>query len=127
MTQRFSLDAINTKPKKKGRFAVSPIEQRTLDGDTFDSKGEMNRYAYLKQLLKAKQISNLARQPSFPVEINGKHICTYSADFSYFDEHLKRNIIEDVKSSGTAKDPYYRLRKKLAEAVHGIKVTEVMI
>ena len=115
------------KSPRKGRFAVVSKDQRTMDGITFDSKGEMNRYAYLQHLLKVKQISNLALQPSYSIEINGKKICKYSADFTYYDEHLKRIIIEDVKSSGTAKDPYYRLRKKLAEAVHGIKVTEVMI
>ena len=35
-------------------------------------------------------------------------------------------IIVDVKSAATAKNPCYRLKRKLVEVIHGITVTEVM-
>jgi Protein of unknown function (DUF1064) len=111
---------------RKARFAVSAKEDRTIDGETFDSKKEAARYCQLKLLQKAGLIESLDLQPAWAVEINGKHFCRYTADFSYFCKERGRLIIEDVKSSGTAKDAAYRLRKKAAELAHGIKITEVL-
>ena len=111
---------------RNGRFAVVSADRRTVDGITFDSAKEMKRYQQLKLLECANKISCLERQPKFRIEVNGKLICTYTADFAYFDES-GRSIIEDAKSTGTAKDAAYRLRKKLAEAVYNIKVTEVIL
>lgn len=108
----------------RGRFPVAPREERTIDGKTFASKGEAQRYAELKLMERAKVISRLEIQPSFDVHINGQKLCTYTADFSYLDA-AGDLVIEDKKSSGTAKDPAYRLRKKAAELAHGIRVREV--
>lgn len=110
------------KPKGKGRFPVAPKEQRTMDGIVFDSKREMERYAHLKMLQACGVISHLELQPSFTVNINGKKLCTYSADFAYFENGNR--IVEDVKSSGTRKDGAYRLRKKAAELQFFINVRE---
>jgi hypothetical protein len=104
----------------KNKFKVAPIAERTLDGIVFASKKEMARYADLKMLEKGKVISNLKLQPAFDVEINGAHFCTYTADFEY--EEDGKIVIEELKSSGTVKDPAYRLRKKAAELFHGITV-----
>jgi hypothetical protein len=104
----------------KNKFKVAPVAERTLDGILFASKKEMARYADLKMLEKGKVISNLELQPSFPVSINDTHFCTYTADFRY--EENGQTIIEELKSSGTAKDPAYRLRKKAAELYYGIKI-----
>ena len=60
------------------------------------------------------------------VEIGGKHFCTYTADFVYFDVALGREVIEDSKSTGTAKDAAYRLRKKAAQLHHRINIDEVI-
>lgn len=110
--------------KNKNRFAVSPIDERTLDGITFASKKEMKRYAELKLWVRAKEISDLELQPEFRVSINDQHYCTYTADFAYT---LKgERIIEELKSTGTAKDAAYRLRKKAAELFHGIKIKVII-
>jgi len=106
------------------RFKVSPKEDRTIDGITFDSKGEMKRYLGLKLAEMVGLINNLSRQTQFDVSINGKHFCTYTADFSYFDVARGTTVHEDVKTTGTAKDAAYRLRKKAAELSHGIKIEE---
>ncbi len=108
-----------------GRFAVSAKVDRTLDGIVFDSKKEAFRYAELKLLQRIGEIDRLEVQPTWNVEINGKHFCRFTADFSYLDRRLGP-VIEDVKSTGTAKEAAYRLRKKAAELAHGINVTEVI-
>jgi hypothetical protein len=110
----------------KGRFPVSPKAERTVDDITFDSKREATRYATLKLLERAGKIEDLRLQQKFPVEIKGKHYCTYTADFCYWDVDLGREVIEDTKSSGTAKDSAYRLRRRAAELTHDIKIDEVL-
>ena len=116
-------DALRSAKKGKGRYPVAPKEQRTVDGKVFASKREAARYAELRLLEQQKLISHLECQPTFKVTINGHPLCRYTADFQYFrDGEL---TVEDVKSSGTRKDPYYRLRKRAAELWFFIKVREV--
>ena len=108
------------------RFKVSPVEERTIGSIVFASKKEMKRYANLLLMERAGAISQLSLQPEFKVEINGQHYCTYTADFKYFDALLDKWVIEEVKSTGTAKDAAYRLRKKAAELYHGVKITVLL-
>mgnify|MGYP003148249089 CR=1 FL=1 len=91
-----------------------------IDGLKFDSKAEGNRYLVLKDRLQRLEISNLEMQPMFPVHINGKRVCKYFADFKY--THQGQEIIEDVKGARTA---IYRLKKKMVEAEHNIRITEI--
>ena len=108
---------------KRGRFPVSPKGGRTWDGIVFASKREMHRYIALKEREAHGGISRLELQPAFPVLIKGQRFCTYHADFSYVENGVV--VIEDVKSSGTAKDQAFRLRKKAAEIYYGIKIVEI--
>lgn len=95
--------------------------RRTIvDGIVFHSAAEANRYKVLKLLERAKEIFNLTLQTPFIFKLNGERIFTYHADFTY-----NSNVgycIEDVKGMRT---PVYRLKKKLIESQHGIKITEV--
>lgn len=109
----------------KNRFLVVEPDRRTMDGKLFASKKEMLRYADLKMLERAKEISKLEMQPKFAVSINDKPFCTYTADFRYVDKNGEV-VIEELKSTGTAKDAAYRLRKKAAELFHGIKVNVII-
>jgi len=109
---------------RRPRFVVSAKEERTMDGIIFDSRSEMDRYADLKLLQRGKVIRELELQPAFPVEINGAHFCTYTADFAYVNEYGQK-IVEDVKSAGTEKDAAFRLRKKAAELFYGIQIFSV--
>jgi hypothetical protein len=93
-----------------------------VDGIIFDSMAEARRYSNLKLLVRAGQITGLELQPQFPIVVNGKKICVYKADFRYFDTILQETIIEDVKGMQTA---VYRIKKKLTEALYGIKITEI--
>ena len=91
-----------------------------VDGITFASRKEANRYKELKFLRSEYRISDLILQPKFPVEVCGKKICTYVADFMYYENG--NQIIEDVKG---VKTPVYRIKKKLVEAIYNITIKEV--
>lgn len=96
-----------------------------LDGRKFDSKAEAARYADLKLLHRAGRITELICQPEYPITVNGITVARYIADFEYRDIEGKL-VIEDVKSPVTAKNPCYRLKRKLVEVIHQITITEVM-
>ena len=121
--KRFLQDNVDKK-KNNNRFKVSPVEERTLGGVVFASKKEMKRYAELRLLERAGEVQDLELQPEFRVSINGEHFCTYTADFSYIEKGQR--VIEELKSTGTAKDAAYRLRKKAAELFYGIKVKVII-
>jgi hypothetical protein len=92
-----------------------------VDGIMFDSKREAARYMELVLLERAGEISRLELQPKYDCVVNGKKICTYKADFRYFNAN--GSVVEDVKGMKT---PVYRLKKKLVEALFpGVKIQEV--
>ena len=96
-----------------------------LDGHRFASKAESIRYSELKNLERAGLISKLKLQPEFAIAINGKHCFKYLADFEYIQNGER--VVEDVKSSFTAKLDLYRLKKKCVEAAYNITIQEVGI
>ena len=106
----------NAPERKKTKYGNCPV---VVDSIRFASQREARRYAELKRLQRAGKISDLELQPAFPVRVNGRHICTYRADFAYVEEG--RRIVEDVKGVRT---PVYRLKKKLVEAIYGIEIQE---
>lgn len=91
-----------------------------LDGNLFDSIKEARRYIELDALQEAGEISFLELQPKFVIDIKGRRVCTYTADFRYRlpDGSV---VVEDVKG---VKTPVYRLKKKLMAALHGIEIQE---
>jgi hypothetical protein len=108
-----------------------------VDGIRFASKVEAARYLELKLLEKTGLIADLERQPVFPLHIveiwrSGAplvifHAGRYTADFRYTDlgvYALGEIVVEDVKSEAT-KTTAYRLRKTMAEHIHGIHVREI--
>lgn len=117
--------------KKKGRYTVAPIQHRTLDDITFDSKAEMERWAELQLLQRAGQIRHLRRQIEFALVVKGhdgldKLVGRYTADFVYTLTHNESVVVEEVKSSATKREKDYRLRKKLFEALYPWSITEVV-
>jgi len=105
-------------------------KKTTIDGITFDSAKEANRYAELKMLEKAHVISDLKLQvpyilqDKFKNEETGKYerAIKYIADFTYMQDG--KLIVEDVKSDGTRKDKAYRIKKKML-AYRGVYIHEV--
>lgn len=92
-----------------------------IDGIKFDSKKEGDRYIQLKLLKNAGLIKDLELQKSFQLQPtfkkNGKTYrkISYIADFCYFDIHLGKYIVEDVKGFKTKE---YALKKKMFEYVY---------
>lgn len=93
-----------------------------FDGKKFDSKKELDRYLELILMIRSGDIKYLELQPRFRIEINGKKICDYYADFRYFDTKKNRYVVEDVKGMKT---DVYKIKKKLVEAQLGINVEEI--
>jgi hypothetical protein len=91
-----------------------------VDGITFDSAKEAKRYGELKLLERAGEIAELELQPKYDLTVKGQKVCTYKADFRYFEHGCE--VVEDVKGMRT---PVYRLKKKLMKACHGIEIREV--
>lgn len=101
------------KMARRNKYNAKKIK---IDGHTFDSKKEAQRYCELKLLLRAGEIRNLVLQPRFLLqdeffdknEVKHKKI-EYVADFLYIDKE-GRNVVEDVK--GVLTD-VYKIKKKM--------------
>lgn len=87
-----------------------------VDGITFASKRESERYTELKLLERAGLITDLELQPSFELQpafmYDGKKemAIVYKADFQYFDVETNTIITEDVKGVRTE---IYKLKRKM--------------
>lgn len=97
-----------------------------FDGITFDSKKECYRYKKLKILLKTNKIKDLKLQVPYVLIDKSKHgrAIRYIADFVYYNNELKKEVVEDVKSNIT-KTPVYKLKKRLMAEKYGITITEI--
>ena len=114
-----------------GKLQISTSKYRNrkleVDGHVFDSRKEVARYEALRLMEQLGQIRNLELQPQFKCNVCGKKICTYRADFAYEQPNENRQyvrIVEDVKSEPTRRNPVYRLKKKLVEALYNIEIRE---
>ena len=118
-------------------------KKTVIDGITFDSKREAERYSELKLLERCGAISNLELQKVYeliPAQYemyerygkNGQRLkdgkkcieksCIYKADFVYIDNETGQQVVEDVKGFRTKE---YKIKKKLMLYIHGIKIKEV--
>ena len=114
-----------TSEEYKKRFQekkVSKYHNRktTIDGHTFHSKKEGVRYAELKLLEQAGEITRLELQPSYVLQDSFRtprnesiRAITYRADFQYFDVKKQRIVVEDVKPSKEFQTDVYKIKKKL--------------
>ena len=103
-------------------------------GIVFDSRAERDRYILLSSLQDKGEISDLELQKEFEilpkqvktkivvmktktkeVEFVDEQAVKYHADFFYYDTKKKRYVIEELKSSMTAKVRDYPLRRKLVK------------
>lgn len=99
-------------------------KKTVVDGITFDSKREAERYIKLKAMQAAGAIDRLELQVKYNFAINGVKLGFYKADFRYLEldqGHAVRFVVEDVKGMLT---PVYRLKKKLMKAIYNIDVRE---
>lgn len=107
-------------PPKRSKYGN---QRCTVDGHTFASKKEAERYLVLRAQQDEGAIEDLSLQPRLPIVVNGETVCHYVGDFAYSIAGVR--MIEDVKSEITRKNPVYRLKAKLVLACHGITILEV--
>lgn len=112
--EQFASKSFGAKKPKYGN------RKKVIDGIEFASTREALRWQDLALMQKAGEISHLRRQVPFEIEINGILVCTWFADFTYID----KSGIPRTEDSKGCKTPVYRLKKKLVEAEHGIKIRE---
>jgi hypothetical protein len=96
-------------------------KKTVVDGITFDSKREAERYCDLRLLEKGKVIENLERQKRFeliPKSEHGKALY-YVADFVYSENGKK--VVEDCKGVRTA---VYALKRRLVAERYGFQIKE---
>lgn len=100
-------------------------KKTVIDGITFDSKRESDRYFTLKIMEQKGMITDLKRQVEFELipsfEINGRKVrkMSYIADFTYFTG--KTYHVEDSKGFRTKE---YKIKKKLFEYKYGVVLEE---
>lgn len=113
-----------------------------IDGVTWDSKREYQRWLVLRQAEADGLISDLERQPKFELipaikETYVKHLktkdkvcqrvvqlaCSYTADFRYKKNGVE--VVEDVKISPKMLPPEYILREKMFRAKFGFPIKRV--
>lgn len=87
----------------------------------FDSRREHTRWLVLCQRQRQGEIKDLKRQVTYELRAGRcfELVCKYIADATYWEDGVF--IVEDTKGMRT---PTYRLKKKLMEAIHGIKIRE---
>lgn len=103
--------------RRRSKFNNTRCE---YDGIKFASLKEMRRYKVLQILEEQGKIRELRTHPKpwYKMMVNGKLICSYEPDFTYYDED-GAFVVEDVKGKVT---DVFKLKAKLMEALHGIKI-----
>lgn len=96
-----------------------------VDGITFDSRREADRYLALKSMEEDGTIEDLRRQVRYELipafDVDGKHyrpVC-YVADFVYMKDG--KEVVEDVKGMRT---DVYKLKAKLFARRYGKVIKE---
>ena len=95
-------------------------KKTTVDGITFDSKWEAQRWGELKAMERGGLVRDLERQVKYDIVVNDEKICRYIADFRYKivdDNGGTKEVVEDAKGFETAD---FKIKKKLMRAVHQI-------
>lgn len=110
--------------KRRSKYGA---RKTIVDGKTFDSRKEANRYAELKVLERADKITCLRRQVPYiliPTQRIGDRIVErpvkYIADFVY--NVNGETVVEDAKGFKT---PEYIIKRKLMLWRFGIRIKEV--
>ena len=100
------------------------VRIKTVHG-WFDSQGELSRWLFLLDAARRGLIYGLERQIEYGLDVNGRHVCAYVADFVYrFKDARGREhtVVEDFKGMLT---DVFRLKAKLFRAVYGYDIRVV--
>lgn len=100
-------------------------KKTVVDGITFDSRKEADRYLVLKGMEDDGTIEGLRRQVRYELvpafDVDGRHYrpVYYVADFVYVENG--KEVVEDVKGMRT---DVYRLKSKLFARRYGMNIKE---
>lgn len=117
-----------------GKYNAKPV---CYDGHRFPSKGEGERYLYLREMAREGRISNLRLQVKYPfaepiyetrIGARGKPVrgrlllsgIAYVADFVYTLRN-GREVVEDYKGMET---PEFKIKERLLYDVYGIRLNK---
>ena len=104
-------------------------KKTVVDGITFDSKKEAQYYIRLNMMTKASnktdRVLKIELQPKYDIVINGKKVAFYKADFKvlYGDGRIEIVDVKGLKSGAAYQ--YFKLKKKIVEALYNIEIIEV--
>lgn len=102
------------KIKKATPYNKYSAIKAVYNGRKYDSKAEANYAQELDLRLKAKDILLWEPQVTIKLEIEGKLVCSYRADFKVT---LKNGIIQYVDVKGMSL-PIFKLKMKLLKILH---------
>lgn len=109
----------------KSKYQAKPTTRQVNGAEVrFASLKEARVYDSLKLLEAAGRIRDLRLQVPYPIEVDGRLVCRYIADFT-FEEYQGgewRPVVADAKGYPT---PVYRLKRKLMAIVLGIDIREM--
>jgi len=114
--RQISAFGFTAKPRNRHRrftsqaHALSMAVKTTVNGITFASAIEAQRYAELCLLVRAGEIQQLEVQPRYPLVVNGRKVTTFIADFRYYDRIRKKHVVEDVKPKTTGREEHFQTR-----------------
>jgi len=103
--------------KRRNKYGA---ESSWIDGIRFASKAEAKYYLMLKYRERLGEVTDVRLQEPFTVlGPKGQVVCTYRADFVFWDVREGRQRVIDVKGMQT---PLFKLKKKVVEAFLGITI-----
>lgn len=123
------------KPKKGNKLHAEKVDMTMPDGTLmhFDSKREARRYMDLWLMQRAREITNLRTQVTYPLLPKQVHpdgtkerAIDYVADFVY--EKDGKTVVEDSKGFRNTASAAYRvfvMKRKMMLYFHGVTVREV--
>jgi|SRR5690606_10790449 len=120
MTRKEALELLSKPKGKRSKFRNVPV---VIDGIRFASKREGAYYCELKLREKAGEVGGVELQRRFALlGKDGMLICTYVADFCFWDHVEDRFRCIDVKGVET---DVFKIKRKLMKSCLGIDVEVV--
>jgi hypothetical protein len=116
VTENYTIAKFKASQKKGPKYGNKPV---VLNGIKFPSQRESYRWQKLKIVEKAGAISDLRRQVTYKLRVNGVHITNYRADFVYVRNG--ETVVEDSKGFLTKE---YLIKRALMKAIYGITILE---
>lgn len=94
-----------------------------VDGIRFDSKAEARYFKMLRLREAAGEVAGIEHQKPFVIPgANGEAVCTYVADFAFYDHVAGRERVVDVKGGKGTQTALFKLKAKLMRSQLGIVV-----